>query len=48
MRLCARKARHLNVAAVVVLTIIHRPSLDVLACVWAAAEERWHVYDVLG
>jgi len=39
MRLCARKARHLNVSEVIVIGIVSRPSLDVVACVGAAIEE---------
>ena len=43
MRLSARRACHLNVAAVIVFGIISRPSLDALACVWAEVEEWRHV-----
>jgi hypothetical protein len=36
MRLCARKARHLDVREVIVFGVISRPTLDVVACVGAA------------
>ena len=42
MRLSARKARHLNVGEVLVIGVICDPSLDVVAGVGAAVEERWH------
>jgi hypothetical protein len=41
MRLCARKARHLDVGEVIVFGVVSGPSLDV-ACVGAAVEERRH------
>ena len=42
MRLCARKARHLDVTLVIVFGVISCPSLDVVACVGTAVEERGH------
>jgi hypothetical protein len=42
MHLCARKARHLDVSEVIVLRVISYSSLDVVACVRAAVEERRH------
>jgi hypothetical protein len=42
MRLGARKALNLNVTEVIVIRLIIRPSLDVVACVGAAVEERRH------
>ena len=42
MRLGARKARHLDVSEVIVFGVIRSPSLDVVACVGAALEERRH------
>jgi hypothetical protein len=42
MRLGARKARHLDVSEVIVFGVIRSPSLDVVAGVGAAVEERWH------
>ena len=42
MRLVARKARHLEVSEVIVLGVISGPSLDVVASVGAAVEERRH------
>ena len=47
MRLCARKARHLDVTLVIVFGVISCPSLDVVACVGAAVEERRHDLAVL-
>ena len=42
MRLSARKARHLDVSEVIVFGVVSRPTLDVVACVWAAVEEGRH------
>jgi hypothetical protein len=42
MHLSARKARHLNVGEVLVFGVISDPSLNVLASVGAAVEERGH------
>ena len=42
MRLGAREARHLNVGEALVSWIILSPSLDVVACIWAAVEEGRH------
>ena len=42
MRLSARKARHFKAGEALVSGIISRPSLDVIARVGAAVEERWH------
>jgi len=42
MRLSARKARHLDVGEVIVFGVVSRLSLDVVARVGAAVEERRH------
>jgi hypothetical protein len=42
MRLSARKARHLDVSEVIVFGVVSGPSLDVVAGVGAAVEERGH------
>jgi hypothetical protein len=42
MRLGAREARHLDVSEVIIIGIVSGPSLDVVACVGAAVQERRH------
>jgi hypothetical protein len=42
MRLCARKARDLDVGQVIVFGVVSSPSLDVFACVGAAVQKRRH------
>ena len=42
MRPCARKARHLDIGEFIVFGIISGPSLDVVASVGAAKQERRH------